>query len=355
MTAHDETNVEGAVAEPNRQLEVSDWQRLVKKPLVSVLMITYNHEEYLPQAIESVLAQVCDFDFELIVGEDTSSDDTLAIALDYQKRFPSIVRVVHSSANVGMTPNSRRILARARGEFVAYCEGDDWWITRDKLAKQMRLMRSDPGIGIVHSDWVRANMADGEWRFRIRQSVHRWVSLRLLEGNIFATWHFPKILRTCTILLRRDMANEIVGSQLSRKIYMFGDSVFSAYITSRWKVAYLPEVTAVYRVSPNSALRSGAVRRVAFYKSSLEFDSEAQEYFQHIGIKYPLGYRWDSSIGLAVWALRARDMHSFFFALRDIGSHFGIWRFVATGVATVWMRLPKVFSNPYGARLSDKS
>lgn len=69
-------------------IEVSDERVLSKTPKVSILMITYNHADYLAEAIEGVVKQSCDFPFELIIGEDASSDATRQIALEYQKRFP---------------------------------------------------------------------------------------------------------------------------------------------------------------------------------------------------------------------------------------------------------------------------
>src|SRR3546814_13555493 len=90
--------------------------RLVIDPLGSVLMITYNHAEYLAEAIEGVLNQECDFPFELIIGEDASKDATLEVALDYQKRFPDIIRVVYATQNVGGNSNSRRIFKLDRGK-----------------------------------------------------------------------------------------------------------------------------------------------------------------------------------------------------------------------------------------------
>ncbi|HTA64400.1 MAG TPA: glycosyltransferase, partial [Xanthomonadaceae bacterium] len=184
-------------------LEASDASQLVRDPLVSVLMITYNHADYLAEAIEGVVSQRCDFPFELIIGEDASSDATRSVALEYQRRYPQIVRVIHSHGNVGMLANARRIFDRARGEFVAYCEGDDYWCFRDKLARQVELMRDDPRVSIVHADWVRARLTDGRWKLE-PGSVHRRVPLPLLQGDIFRTWHYPKILRTCTVLVRRE-------------------------------------------------------------------------------------------------------------------------------------------------------
>lgn len=115
-------------------------------------MITYNHADYLAEAIEGVVKQSCDFPFELIIGEDASSDATRQIALEYQKRFPEIIRVIYSENNVGMNINSKRIFEKARGEYIAYCEGDDFWIDTEKLKKQVAIIKQNPQIGIVHSN-----------------------------------------------------------------------------------------------------------------------------------------------------------------------------------------------------------
>lgn len=323
----------------NETHETSDSARLVKNPRVSVLMITYNHADYLAEAIEGVVGQECDFPFELIIGEDASSDATRQVAIEYQQRYPNIIRVVHSVANVGMNANSLRIFARARGEYVAYCEGDDFWCARDKLARQVSLMESDSRIGIVHADWTRATLRGGDWRYDIRKSAHQRVSRSYLSGNIFRTWHYPKILRTCTILLRRQSMAEWYQSGLMDDNYPFGDSVLSAWVTSLWEVGYVPAVMAVYRVSPNSALRSGARSRVAFYKSALQFDTAARAFFAG-NVDYPSGYRWESTVGLLLWGLRARDFRAAKTALLDLRAHFTPVSFVATTLRTIAMRLP---------------
>ena len=325
--------------------ETSDPDRLVSSPQVSVLMITYNHADYLAEAIEGVVSQKCDFPFELIIGEDASSDATRQVALDYQRRYPAIIRVLHSVSNVGMNENSLRIFEKARGEYVAYCEGDDFWCAQDKLAKQVALMESDSRIGIVHSDWTRATLQEGSWKYNIEKSVHRRVSPKYLSGNVFRTWHYPKILRTCTILLRKQTMADWYQSGLMDGQYLFGDSVLSAWITSHWQVGYISDVTAVYRVSPNSALRSGVKARVAFYKSALEFDTAARAFFAE-RTDYQGGYRWDAAAGLLLWGLRARDWPAMKTALLDFRQHFTLIGFAATGLQTVSMRLPTLRRQP---------
>ena len=118
----------------------------MKNPLVSVIMLAYNHKEYIEKAINSVLSQETVFQYELLIGEDCSIDGTREIVFDYQKRYPEIIRVITSDKNVGMNENSVRAIAAARGKYLAYCEGDDFWNSKDKLQKQVNVLESDQSI-----------------------------------------------------------------------------------------------------------------------------------------------------------------------------------------------------------------
>lgn len=128
--------------------EASDAGRLCGNPVVSVHMLAYNHSSYIRQAIEGVLSQKTDFGFELVIGEDCSQDDTRVICLEYQKRFPDKVRVLWAGKRAGIRENYFRTLARCRGEFVAFCEGDDYWIDDGRLQRQVDVMREHPSVGI---------------------------------------------------------------------------------------------------------------------------------------------------------------------------------------------------------------
>ena len=113
----------------------------MEMPLVSVCMTTYNHEAYLAQAIESVLAQQTSFGVELVVGEDCSTDRTAAICREYAAKYPDRIRLVTSPENVGWRANYRRTFEACRGKYVAYCDGDDWWSDPRKLQMQADLLR----------------------------------------------------------------------------------------------------------------------------------------------------------------------------------------------------------------------
>src|SRR5690606_23279991 len=143
----------------------------------------------------------------------------------------------------------------------------------------------------------------------------------------------------CTILLRHSTMRAWYDSGLMQPGYPFGDSVLSAWVTSRFRIGYVPAVTAVYRVSPNSALRSGAASRVRFYEASLRFDDAARAFFADLG-SYPRGYRWESIAALLIWGMRARDTRAMRLALREFTQHFTPQTFLAEACKSARMRLP---------------
>ena len=134
-------------------VETNDPEKLCQHPVVSVCMITYNHEPYIRQAIEGVLMQKTDFEFELVIGEDASTDKTREICFEYQKKYPDKIRVLWWHENLYRNPhpaggNGARNRARCRGEFIALCEGDDYWIDPLKLQKQVDVMRQHPEVSL---------------------------------------------------------------------------------------------------------------------------------------------------------------------------------------------------------------
>ncbi|WP_051928252.1 glycosyltransferase [Nitrosococcus oceani] len=130
-------------------IEISNQKALPKNPLVSVYMLTYKHEKLIAEAIEGVIAQQCDFPIELIIGEDCSPDRTREIVLDYQRRYPHLIRVLTAGTNIGAKANAARCRNSTRGEFVAICEGDDYWIDPSKLQRQITLISAQPRLMLV--------------------------------------------------------------------------------------------------------------------------------------------------------------------------------------------------------------
>jgi glycosyltransferase involved in cell wall biosynthesis len=111
---------------------------------VSVLMVTFNHARFIAQAIESVLSQATRFDFEVVIGEDCSTDGTREIVRSYARAHPEKIRVLSRDRNIGALPNFAETLQACRGEYVAQLDGDDFWTGPGKLQRQADFLDGHP-------------------------------------------------------------------------------------------------------------------------------------------------------------------------------------------------------------------
>lgn len=121
-------------------------------PLLSIICITYNHEKYIAQALDSFLMQKTDFAFEIVIGEDCSKDKTLSIINKYRETFPSLIKVITSDTNVGFVENFRRTLRECKGKYIAICEGDDYWTDEKKIQIQVDFLENNPRYVITYHD-----------------------------------------------------------------------------------------------------------------------------------------------------------------------------------------------------------
>lgn len=249
-------------------VEISDPQRLVAAPLVSVYMLAYNHAEYISQAIECVLAQQCDFAFELILGEDHSADRTLDIAIGYQRRFPRTIRILTSDSNVGAHRNAARCLSAARGEFVAICEGDDYWHHPGKLQMQVDRLREEPAAHIVHTDFDRL-----VGRRVLRNAHKRQRTPYLAQGDAFTALLHRMTVMTATVMYRRNILLKLQSSGIASDSWPFGDYPKALFAAMHGPVAYIPISTATYRMVPGSATNKDRARGFALQKAALDCSS----------------------------------------------------------------------------------
>lgn len=247
--------------------EISDDAVMSVQPVVSVFMLTYNHERFLAQAIESVATQVCDFPFELIIAEDCSSDRTLEIALDYQRRYPQIIRVLTGSKNVGMIANSERRMSTMRGKFMATCEGDDYWNHPRKLQMQVNLMNKNPGMACCHTDF------DRESRFRISRAKHAregrsaaWLSKAMTYRDLLLDWP----VATATTLFDKDVYFAFKRSEFTRRDWPFGDYNLFLFASLQGAVGYVPAATATYRKIKGSSTNQRNNARLRMIVATLE-------------------------------------------------------------------------------------
>lgn len=120
------------------------------RPIVSIIMITFNHERYISKAIEGVLIQKTNFNFELIIGEDCSNDNTANIVNKYAQKYPEIIKARFNNPNLGMMQNFIKTFDDCTGNYIALCEGDDYWTDPYKLQKQVDFLEANEGFAICH-------------------------------------------------------------------------------------------------------------------------------------------------------------------------------------------------------------
>lgn len=126
---------------------------MIKEPLVSVIVLSYKHVKYIRQCLDSIMEQETDFDFEVIVGDDASNDGTKEILLEYQKKYPEIIRLFIKEKNAGAARNAYDIRKECRGKYVANMESDDYWCDKKKLQKQVDYLEAHPECSAAGSNY----------------------------------------------------------------------------------------------------------------------------------------------------------------------------------------------------------
>ena len=239
-------------------IETSDAEKLCKHPVVSVHMITYNHEPYIRQAIEGVMMQKTDFEFELVIGEDCSQDKTREICFEYQKKYPDKIRVLWWPENVSkLGGNGRRNRARCRGEFIAFCEGDDYWIDPLKLQKQVDVMRKHPGVGVCFCNadlFYQATDVFAKWSdvnaYKPGVVRRQLLFLAHLFGQNPYIGTIGRFIITATILFRKSAIEEVMRKyDVMRWRLRMGDTTLCLGVSSLYDGYYIPDVVSIYRVS----------------------------------------------------------------------------------------------------------
>jgi glycosyltransferase involved in cell wall biosynthesis len=209
-------------------------------PKVSVAMSTYNHEKFIAQAIESVLMQVTTFPIELVVGEDCSTDGTREIVRRYAALRPKVIRPIFHERNVGMHKNAEAVMEACRGDYIAFLEGDDYWIAPGKLQKQVEMMETNPDYsmcGAAARSICRAR--DGT-----ETDIPGTMGPRVIKRRYrLEDWLGETVMHTSTVLLRRRL---IRYPTWIHQLEM-GDLCLFALQVERGPAGYLNEVTSVYR------------------------------------------------------------------------------------------------------------
>lgn len=137
------------------------------KPAVSVAVITYNMERYLPQLLDSIFKQKVNFEYEVIVDDDCSPDNSRNILHQYKEKYPDILKLSLRETNVGGSKNMYGVLKQCQGKYIAILEGDDWWEADDKLQYQYDFMEAHPEyVGMYCNSWCELSTTESVQKVR---------------------------------------------------------------------------------------------------------------------------------------------------------------------------------------------
>jgi glycosyltransferase involved in cell wall biosynthesis len=208
-------------------------------PKVSICMVTYNHEKYIGQAIESVLMQSVNFDYEIVIGEDCSTDNTRDILIGYQKRYPDKINLLLNESNVGAQNNFIGILNNCKGKYVACLEGDDYWTEPSKLQKQTNFLDSHPDFVICFhwAGWLDQETEElKSWKYGPPVIKPYYTVDDLLEYSNF--------IPTCSVMFRNGLLDGFPDWFFKAGI---GDFPLHIMNAQHGKIGFLDEPMAVYR------------------------------------------------------------------------------------------------------------
>ncbi|MBA4107475.1 MAG: glycosyl transferase family 2 [Pirellula sp.] len=207
-------------------------------PKVSVCMVTYNQERYIAQAIESVLAQETNFRFEIVIGEDCSTDSTRSIVRELAERHPDRIRPLFHERNLGGKQNFMRTYDACRGEYMAILEGDDYWICPHKLQRQVDALDARPDWAICFHP---AEISYEDWRKPAGRWPETWEKSESTIIDLFDKCYIP----TNAAVFRHRLFSRL--PEWFADLYI-GDWPLHILNAAHGNIGFLPEVMSVYRV-----------------------------------------------------------------------------------------------------------
>jgi len=216
-----------------------------KNPLVSICCITYNHEKYISDAIESFLMQETDFPFEIIIHDDASTDATADIVREYEKKYPDVIKPIYQTENQYSKGKLVTLFTyeAARGKYIALCEGDDYWIDPLKLQKQITEMEKHPECYISFHPaiqrWVDGNRNDSIFGFYSDKTTIFSAEAVIVGGGGF--------MHTGSIVLNRLAIPRIISFFDIAKEASIGDYYVQILGAEHGGALYLSDIMSVYR------------------------------------------------------------------------------------------------------------
>ena len=213
----------------------------VKKSLVTVCVITYNHEPFISKSLQCLLNQVTNFHFEIIIGEDVSTDKTREICESFAAVYPNKIKLLTNEVNLGVQKNLKKVLCHCNSKYIALCEGDDFWIDPMKLQMQIDFLENRPNYSLCSTRYEVYNTSTGiTLQDGLHESFKNTSGIEVSTLNMFDIW----VTKTCTVIYRASTFN----NDLIDQYQYFRDTHLFYHILKNGKGFCLNVVTCSYNV-----------------------------------------------------------------------------------------------------------
>ena len=231
--------------------------------LISVIVCTYNQQDTIRRTLDSILAQKCHLPIEIVIGEDCSTDDTLAICREYENLHPDKIHILANKPNKGFVRNYFDCIRACRGKYIADCSGDDFWIDNTKLEQSSFILDKNPNVGIVHTDWLRYDEKTGKMTSPGKPLKERCTTsdaqCSMFNGkdlltDILMPGQRPAI-HLCTSLYRNDWVRRAMTDYpqfFDPDTYRCEDMQIAFFMARMGDVAYIDKPTLAYSCSKNT-------------------------------------------------------------------------------------------------------
>ena len=232
-------------------------------PLVSIICCAYNHEPYIRQCLDGFIMQETNFPFEVLIHDDASTDRTADIIREYETKYPEIIKPIYQTEN--QYQKNTGILKtfqypRTAGKYIAFCEGDDYWIDPKKLQKQVNVLETNEDVGFVYTAFNVVDLYCNEIKYPYAEK-HMG---RSFSGDHFLALLYDNFPQTLTVMFRKSLYDE---KQLINGI----DYSLFLSLSLSTKFMYLNEKTGVYRINPLGMMQSGSVSQMDFHQLRLYY------------------------------------------------------------------------------------
>lgn len=252
----------------------------------SILLITYNQEDTISRSIESLLRQECEYDWEIIISDDASTDSTREICQQYALRYPERIRLLDKVPNMGLVGNYFRALEATKGEYIGDCAGDDEWVDPSRLRRQIEILDSDPNLTVCFCDVEvrekdRKTYLHSEDKRRNKWFKNRVSGRNLLLATLNHTRSLPYTLSAA--LYRKSVIEDLYRKK--REIVRNEESgvedvTILAALAAAGDGEYLPVIGLRYHISGESVSNNLSFEKeYKFYSRILRLTLKLADYY----------------------------------------------------------------------------